>query len=159
MATTVTTNRSRNLRGLAAAERGDVGQVLAQSGPGCEFVFVRRTARGARLSGPADLRRWFERFRRLLPDPAFDVQRLVVGGPMWDQRIAAHVIIRSRVGGEPHENQFAQFLTLRRGKVAEDLILEDTATWEAASRRHSAGDTEAAAPPSTAKPGPPGRAR
>jgi ketosteroid isomerase-like protein len=159
MATTVTTNRSRNLRGLAAAERGDVGQVLAQSGPGCEFVFVRRTARGARLSGPADLRRWFERFRRLLPDPAFDVQRLVVGGPMWDQRIAAHVIIRSRVGGEPHENQFAQFLTLRRGKVAEDLILEDTATWEAASRRLAAGDTEAAAPPSTAKPGPPGRAR
>ena len=79
MATTVTTNRSRNLRGLAAAERGDVGQVLAQSGPGCEFVFVRRTARGARLSGPADLRRWFERFRRLLPDPSFDVQRLVIG--------------------------------------------------------------------------------
>ena len=150
---------STYLRGLAAVERGDFDQVLAQFRPDCELVFVSRTSLGARLSGKADLRRWFERFRRLLPDPLFDVQRLVIGGPVWDQHIAAHVIIRSRVAGEPYENQFAQFLTLRWGKVAEDLILEDTATWEAASRRLAAGDTEAAAPPSTAKPGPPGRAR
>jgi hypothetical protein len=69
-------------------------------------------------------------------------------GPVWDQRIAAHVIIRSRVASEPYQNQFAQFLTLRWGKVAEDLILEDTATWEAASRRlAAAGDIGAAAPP------------
>ena len=97
--------------------------------------------------------RWFERFRRLLPDPLFDVQRLVIAGPVWDQRIGAHVIIRSRVDGEPYENQFAQFLALRWGKVAEDLVLEDTATWEAASGRlAAAGDTEAAGPPLTAKP-------
>ena len=83
----------------------------------------------------------------------FDVQRLVIGGPVWDQRIAAHVIIRSRVAGEPYENQFAQFLTLRWGKVAEDVILEDTATWEAASLRlAAAGDLEAAGPPLTAQP-------
>jgi hypothetical protein len=116
-------------------------------------VFVSRTALGARLSGQADLRRWFDRFRRLLPDPSFDVQRLVIGGPVWHQRLAAHVIIRSRVAGEPYQNQFAQFLTLRWGKVTEDLILEDTATWEAASRRlAAAGDTEAAGPPLTATP-------
>ena len=97
--------------------------------------------------------RWFERFRCLLPDPLFDVQRLVIGGPAWDQCIAAHVIIRSRVAGEPYENQFAQFLTLRWGRVVEDVILEDTATWEAAGRRlAAAGDIEAAGPPLTAKP-------
>ena len=136
------------LRGLAATERGDFDQVLSQFRPDCELVFIGRTALGARLSGQADLRRWFERFRRLLPDPLFDVQRLVMGGPVWDQRIAAHVIIRSHVGGGPYENQFAQFLTLRWGKVAEDLILEDTATWEAASRRlAAAGDLEAVGPP------------
>src|SRR5215813_13538489 len=81
------------LRGLAAVERGDFDQVLKQFGPRCEFVFVSRTALGARLSGRADLLRWFEQFARLLPDPQFDVLRLVVGGPPWDQRIAAHVII------------------------------------------------------------------
>ena len=138
------------LRGLAAAERADFDHVLRQFRPDCELVFVSRTALGARLSGKADLRRWFERFRRLLPDPLFDVQRLVIGGPVWDQRIAAHVIIRSRVAGEPYENQFAQFLTLRWGKVLEDFILEDTATWEAASRRlAAAGDIEAVGPPLT----------
>ena len=136
------------LRGLAATERGDFDQVLSQFRPDCELVFVSPTALGARLSGQADLRRWFERFRRLLPDPSFDVRRLVIGGPVWNQRIAAHVIIRSRVAGEPYENQFAQFLTLRWGKVAEDLILEDTATWEAASHRlAAAGDLEAIGPP------------
>jgi hypothetical protein len=58
-----------------------------------------------------------------------------------------------RVAGEPYENEFAQFLTLRWGKVLEDLILEDTATWEAASRRlAAAGDTEAGGPPLTAQP-------
>ena len=141
------------LRGLTATERGDFDQVLSQFRPDCELVFIGRTALGARLSGQADLLRWFERFRRLLPDPSFDVQRLVIGGPVWDQRIAAHVIIRSRVAGEPYENQFAQFLTLRWGKVAEDVILEDTATWEAASLRlAAAGDLEAAGPPLTAQP-------
>ena len=141
---------SSYLQGLAAAERGDFDQVLTQFLPDCELVFVSRTALGARLSGKADLRRWFERFRRLLPDPTFEVQRLVIKGPAWNQRIAAHVIIRSRVDGEPYENQFAQFLTLRWGKVLEDLILEDTATWEAASRRlAAAGNTEAAGPPLT----------
>jgi ketosteroid isomerase-like protein len=141
------------LRGLAAVERGDVDQVVAQFRPGCAFVFVSRTALGARLSGTADLRRWFDRFARLLPDPRFDAQRLVTVGPVWHQRIAAHVIIRARVVGEPYQNQFAQFLTLRWGKVAEDLVLEDTATWEAASRRlAAAGNTEAAAPPLTATP-------
>src|SRR5262249_46097574 len=133
------------LRGLAAVERGDFDQVLARFRPDCELVFVSRTALGARLSGKADLRRWFERFGRLLPHPVFDVQRLVIAGPAWDQRIAAHVIIRSRIAGEPYENQFAQFLTLRWGKVAEDLILEDTATWEAASRRRACRSRRVAA--------------
>jgi ketosteroid isomerase-like protein len=141
------------LRGLAATERGDFDQVLSQFRPDCELVFIGRTALGARLSGQADLLRWFERFRRLLPDPSFDVRRLVIGGPVWNQRIAAHVIIRSRVAGESYQNQFAQFLTLRWGKVSEDLILEDTATWEAASRRlAAAGNVEAAGPPLAAQP-------
>ena len=136
------------LRGLGAAERGDFDQVVGQFGPRCQLIFVSRTALGARLSGRADLLRWFDRFGRLLPDPRFDVLRFVVGGPVWHQRIAAHVIIRSRIAGEPYQNQFAQFLTLRWGKVLEDLILEDTATWEAASRRLvTAGHIEAAGPP------------
>ena len=46
---------STYLRGLAAVERGDFDQVLRQFRPDCEFVFVSRTALGARLSGTAGL--------------------------------------------------------------------------------------------------------
>ena len=104
------------LRGLAAAEHGDFDQVLRQFAPRCELIFVSRTALGARLSGRADLLRWFERFGRLLPDRRFEVLRFVAGGPVWDQRIAAHVIIRSQIAGAPYQNQFAHFLTLRWGQ-------------------------------------------
>lgn len=135
-------------RGLAAVERGDIDALLANFRADCELIFVSDTALGARLSNRADLRRWFERFGRLLPDPRFEIQRLVVGGPLWNQRLAAHVIIRSEVLGEPYQNQFAQFLTLRWGKVVEDLILEDTLTWKRASRRlMAAGYAEAGAMP------------
>ncbi|MEW9552014.1 nuclear transport factor 2 family protein [Nonomuraea sp. NPDC050783] len=133
-------------RGLAALERGDIDALLANFRADCELIFISDTALGAHLSTRAGLRRWFERFGRLLPDPRFEIQRLVVAGPLWNQRLAAHVIIRSTVLGEPYQNQFAQFLTMRWGKVVEDLILEDTLTWHGASRRLvAAGHPEAGA--------------
>jgi len=134
--------------GLAAVERGDYDAVLARFADDCELVFVSATALGAQVSTRAEIRAWFERFGRLLPSPRFEVRRLVVSGPLWHQRLAAHVVIRSTVLGEPYENQFAQFVTLRWGKVVEDLILEDTARWErATSRLTAAGVAEAAASP------------
>jgi ketosteroid isomerase-like protein len=133
-------------KGLTALERGDIEQVLRQFDSGCTLTFVGDTPLGVQASSGADIRRWFERFGRLLPHPRFEVQRLLVGGPPWNQRLAAHVLIRSTIDGEPYENQFAHFLTLRWGKVREDLILEDTQTWERACRRlATAGVSEAAA--------------
>ncbi len=78
------------------------------------------------------------------------MQNVVVAGPLWNQRLAAHVQIRSTINGEPYTNEFAHFLVLRWGKVVEDLILEDTQRWERACRRLvEAGVTEAAAGPMT----------
>ena len=106
------------------------------------------TPLGARLASPGDIRRWFERFGRLVPEPSFEIQRLVVSGPPWNQRLASHVLIRSTVNGEPYQNQFAHFLTLRWGRVHDDLILEDTQMWERACRRLiAAGVSEAAEGP------------
>ncbi len=82
------------------------------------------------------------------PEPRFEVRRLVVGGPLWNQRLAAHVIIRSTIAAAPYQNQFAHFLTLRWGRVVDDLILEDTQTWaNACERLVAAGVGEAAARP------------
>jgi ketosteroid isomerase-like protein len=112
------------------------------------MTFVGDTPLGAtRLTG-ADIRRWFERFARLLPNPRFEIQQLVVSGPPWRQRLASHVLIRSTINGQPYENQFAHFLVIRWGRVIDDVVLEDTQMWERACQRLVAnGVSEAGEPP------------
>jgi ketosteroid isomerase-like protein len=134
--------------GLRALERGDLDGVLRLFDDRCTLTFVGDTPLGATLSTPHDIRRWFERFQRLLPNPRFEIQRLVVTGPPWNQRLASHVLIRSTIDGEPYQNQFAHFLVLRYGKVIDDLVLEDTQMWERGCRRLvEAGVAEASAGP------------
>ncbi|GIG61067.1 hypothetical protein Lfu02_54390 [Longispora fulva] len=147
--------RRQYRRGLDAVERGDLDALLAQFAADCTLTFVGDTPLGARLSGQHDLRRWFERFARLLPAPRFEIRRLVIAGPPWRQRLTAHVQIRGTVAGQPYLNQFAHFLTIRWGKVTDDLVLEDTQAWERACRRLAeAGMAEAAAGPLVPSAGP-----
>lgn len=134
--------------GLTYLENGDLEGLLAAFDDRCTLTFAGDSPLGAYLTTAADIRRWFERFLRLLPSPTFHVQRIVVSGPLWNQNLAAHVLIRSTIDGEPYENQFAHFLRLRWGKVHDDLIIEDTQRWAQACRRLvAAGFTEAGAAP------------
>jgi len=134
--------------GLDALERGDLDALLARFDDRCTLTFVGDTPLGASLAGTADIRRWFERFVRLVPTPTFRVRHSLVNGPLWNQRLAAHVTIHSTVAGEPYENQFAHFLRLRWGRVVDDVIIEDSQRWDRACQRLVAvGVTEAAAPP------------
>jgi ketosteroid isomerase-like protein len=130
--------RRQYLKGLGALERGDLDALFTQFHGRCTLTFVGDTPLGATLSTGADLRRWFERFLRLIPDRKFEIQRLVVSGTPWNLKLAAHVVIRSHIKGEPYRNQFAHFLTLRWGKVVDDLILEDTQMWARACERLAA---------------------
>jgi ketosteroid isomerase-like protein len=140
--------RRRYLRGLALLERGELDALLNQFHPRCEFTFAGQTALGAWLGTRAALRAWFERFHRLLPEPRFEVQEVVVSGWPWDVRLAARVKIRSTVLGEAYENDFTQFLRLRRGLVIADHVMEDTQRFErACARLAAAGVAEAAAVP------------
>ena len=142
--------RHRYRSGLDALERGDLPALLSQFHPDCTMTFAGDTPLGATGLRGGDLRAWFERFLRLLPDRRFEIRRFAVVGPPWHQRLAAHVVIRATVDGEPYENQFAHFLTLRWARVVEDLVLEDTQRWERACRRMAAaGNGEAGAPPLT----------
>ncbi|MGX6602238.1 nuclear transport factor 2 family protein [Micromonosporaceae bacterium Da 78-11] len=135
-------------RALDDVERGAYDAVLGQFHPDCAFTFIGDSPLGAQLRGHPDIRRWFERFGRLLPGPRFEVQQIVVGGAPWRQRLVAHVRIHGTVAGEAYENQFAHFLTIRWGKVVDDLVVEDTQRWERACRRLvAAGVTEAAEGP------------
>ena len=133
-------------KGLAALERGDVDALLTQFDPDCILTFVGEGPLGAELSGRDDLRLWFERFLRLLPDRRFEIQKLVVSGPPWRMRLASHVVITSHIDGQPYRNQFAHFLTIRWGRVVDDFVLEDTQTWAlGCDQLVAAGVTEATA--------------
>ena len=140
--------RAHYRRGLRALEAGDLDALLSQFHPTATMTFAGDTPLGAdRLQGP-ELRAWFERFCRLLPDRRFEIQRLQISGPPWRTRLSAHVLIRSTVNGEPYVNQFAHFLVIRWSRVTDDLVLEDTQRWERACRRLvAAGVAEAAAEP------------
>jgi ketosteroid isomerase-like protein len=140
--------KGQYLKGLRALERGDIDALLTQFDENCTLTFVGDTPLGAHLTSRADVRRWFERFLRMLPEPRFEIQRLVVSGTPWNLRLASHMVIRSSINGEPYENQFAHFLQLRWGKVIDDLVLEDTQMWERACQRLAAvGMAEATAAP------------
>jgi hypothetical protein len=119
--------------GLDALERGDLDALLARFDDRCTLTFVGDTPLGASLTGTADIRRWFERFVRLVPAPTFRVRYSLVNGPLWNQRLVAH------------------FLRLRWGTVVDDVIIEDSQRWDRACQRLVAvGVTEAAAPPMSA---------
>ena len=138
----------RYTRTLAALSAGDVEAVLEQFAPDVRFVFVGDSSLGTELGSKEDVRRWFGRLFRLLPNARFDPQEVLIDGRPWDVRIAARVLIHSVVAGEPYTNQFAQFLRLRRGQVVWDYVLEDTQQFErAATRLAAAGVEEAVAPP------------
>jgi len=131
--------------GLRSLERGDLDALLRRFDENCVFSFAGESPLGASLDDLGDIRAWFERFVRLLPNPTFDVDRVVIQGPPWNQQLAAYVAIRSTVAGAPYTNRFSQFLRLRWGRVTEDIVLEDTQTWaRACERLVSAGVPEAA---------------
>lgn len=140
--------RSQYRKGLAAAARGDLDGLLRQFHHEATLTFAGDTPLGADSLSGADLRAWFERFLRLLPARRFEIQRLAVSGPPWNQQLGAHVVIRAVVDGEAYVNQFGHFLRLRWGKVVEDIIVEDTQRWaRACDRLVAAGVAEAGAPP------------
>ncbi len=78
-----------------------------------------------------------------MPSPP---QEVVIDGWPWDVRIAARVLIRSTVAGEPYANEFCQFLRLRGGRVVW-YVMEDAQRFErACARLGAAGVREATAP-------------
>lgn len=127
--------RRQYLRGPADLEHGAFDDLLRQFEPSCEFTFVGRSPLGARLRSREALRRWFARLDILLPRPHFEVRELLVTGWPWALHLAARVVIRSTVAGEPHENEFAQILRIHWGRVVWDYVLEDTQRFEGAVAR------------------------
>jgi ketosteroid isomerase-like protein len=129
-------------------DQHDYAYVLDQLAP----TFTHRFAGDHALAGirhhPEAVRAWYQRLYRLLPGIRFQVTDVLVGGWPWRTRAVALVGARATVAGEPYENEVAQVVDLRWGRITGLAMHEDTQKLaNTLARLHAAGVAEAAAPP------------
>jgi ketosteroid isomerase-like protein len=130
--------------------RRDYGFVLDQLAPNFIHSFAGDHALGGERHSRQTQRAWFERVFRLLPDADFTVDDVLVRGWPWRTRAVALLHVRATVAGQPYDNEFAQTLDLRWGRITHIHNLEDTQKLAAALERLAAtGVDEARAAPIT----------
>jgi ketosteroid isomerase-like protein len=131
--------------------RGDYGYVLDQFGPRFTHSFAGDHALGGERSSPAAQRAWFERLFRLLPGIEFRIEDVLVRGWPWRTRAVALIRVHATVAGQPYQNEVAQTIDLRWGRITRIHNLEDTQKLAATLERLAASGLEdALAEPITA---------
>jgi ketosteroid isomerase-like protein len=129
---------------------GDYEYVLDQFAPVFTHSFAGEHALGGERASRAAQRAWFERLFRLLPGIAFRVEDVLVRGWPWRTRAVALIHVRAAVADQPYENEVAQTIELRWGRITRIDNLEDTQKLAAALERLAqAGLDEARAEPIT----------
>jgi ketosteroid isomerase-like protein len=130
--------------------RGDYGYVLDQLAPTFTHSFAGDHALGGERSSIDVQRAWFERLFRLLPGVELRVEDVLVRGWPWRTRAVALIHVRTTVAGRPYENEVAQTIELRWGRITLIHNLEDTQKLaRVLERLAGAGVDEAGAEPIT----------
>jgi ketosteroid isomerase-like protein len=131
--------------------RGDYDYVLDQFGPRFTHSFAGDHALGGERSSVVAQRAWFERLFRLLPGTEFMVDDVLVRGWPWRTRAVSLIRVRAIVAGQPYENEVAQTIDLRWGRITRIHNLEDTQKLAATLERLAgSGVEDALAEPITA---------
>lgn len=122
----------------------DYAYVIDQFAPSFEYRFVGDHAMGGVRHTRAAMAAWFERVFRLFPQIRFELQDVLVGGPPWRTRAVA--LVRVDVGD--YQNEVAQTIDIRWGRIVRINTLEDTQKLAGVLARLAAeGVDEAAAAP------------
>lgn len=100
----------------------DYRYVIDQFAPSFEYRFVGDHAMGGVRHTQAAMAAWFERVFRLFPQIRFELQDVLVGGPPWRTRAVA--LVRVDVGD--YQNEVAQTIDIRWGRIVRVNTLEDT---------------------------------
>jgi ketosteroid isomerase-like protein len=123
---------------------GDYEYVLNQLAPTFTHAFAGAHALGGERSTRASQRAWFERLSRLLPDAVLSVEDVLVRGWPWRTRAVALISVEATVAGRPYENEVAQTIDLRWGRITRIHNLEDTQKLAAALDRLAASGLDEA---------------
>lgn len=106
--------------------QGDYEYVLEQLAPAFTHSFAGEHALGGVRSTREVQRAWFGRLFRLLPGIDFGVEDVLVRGWPWRTRAVALIRVRATVAGRPYDNEIAQTIDLRWGRITRVHNLEDT---------------------------------
>ncbi len=136
---------------FAQISAGDYEAMIAGMAPTFRYRFYGEHALSGERHTHDALRRWWQRNFRLMREPVFEVQEVIVSGWPWRTTVATVVEVHAQVpGAGAYDNVFMQFMKLRWGRIADVRTLEDTArlvrTLDAAA---AAGIAEAHAAPIT----------
>jgi ketosteroid isomerase-like protein len=105
---------------------GNWEPMLAGMAPEFSYRFYGEHALSGERRTLDGLRRWWERSVRLLPNPTFDVEEVIVAGGPWATRIATRVRIRTTLpDGSLYENVFMQNMHMRWSRITQIHTLED----------------------------------
>jgi ketosteroid isomerase-like protein len=122
----------------------DYDYVLDQFAPRFEYSFVGDHALGGTRHSREAMTGWFERLFELFPGIRFEIADVLVKGWPWRTRAVVLVDVRTSVAGEPYENEVAQTIELRWGRITRIRTLEDTQKLAGALGRLSETGVEAA---------------
>jgi ketosteroid isomerase-like protein len=132
--------------------RGDYEYVLTQFAPAFTHSFAGEHALGGERASRDAQRAWFKRLFRLFPGLTFTVDDIVVRGWPWRTRAVALIRVRATVADKPYENEIAQTIELRWGRITRIHNLEDTQKLAATLERLAkTGLDEARAGPVTSR--------
>lgn len=136
---------------FAAISAGDWEQMIDGMAVRFTYRFYGEHALSGERHTREALRRWWERSTRLLPNPTFTVEDVVVSGWPWSTTVATRVRVTAALpGGEVYDNVFMQFMRMRWAKLTDVWTLEDTVVLQRTlDTLAAAGIPEAHYPPIT----------
>jgi ketosteroid isomerase-like protein len=139
---------------FAQISTGNWEPMITGMAPTFSYTFYGDSSLSGERHTVEALRQWWERSFRLIRDPTFQVEEIIVSGGPWATRIATRVRVRATLPDDSlHENIFMQNMRMRWARITEIHTLEDTAALQRALDRVSAGGiAEAQAAPITDAP-------
>ncbi len=115
---------------FAARNRGDIDAFLSDWSDDATFIFPGQSEASGTFHGMAEIRPWFENYRRQFPEVNFEVQQVFVRR-IWAMGATNELAVQWNATlwdrqGEAHQNQGVTVVHIRNGKLvlAQDFIFD-----------------------------------
>lgn len=144
---------AKSLReGFQGVDNHDYDTLAVRFAPNIHHRFAGNHSLGGERNDSQTVVAWLQRVGRVLPDLAFDLRDIHVAGGPNDSTVTVRWDARATLkdGSQPYRNRGVHIVRLRRGKIIDMDVYQDTQVLiDALRRQHDAGISEAHAAPIT----------